>query len=233
MELPKTSGKIPHVGTWNENILPPEVKERCDAARNVNRILTCALINSPYHYPADDGKTGIAPGSTMAPVIHVSKTYWHPSMYGALIDGDGKFLQPNFDPERFIKTASRLTDIRGGLTSAWYTQLRDKAFDHGLWFPAYKFFNDRTPANFVTFGSGPTDLLPGHLSGLLSRWSACLATALRKPTTLPDIHPAKKTVLAMDSGFDMIIPIVRHTHPMHATSHALSMNAPVEGSYRY
>jgi hypothetical protein len=44
-------------------------------------------------------------------VIHVSRTYWHPSMYGAIIDRDGEFLQPNCDPEGFIKTASRLLDI--------------------------------------------------------------------------------------------------------------------------
>jgi hypothetical protein len=34
VELPKTSGKIPCVGTWNENILPPKVKARYEAARN-------------------------------------------------------------------------------------------------------------------------------------------------------------------------------------------------------
>jgi hypothetical protein len=31
-ELPKTSGKLPCVGTWNESILQIEVKERYDAA---------------------------------------------------------------------------------------------------------------------------------------------------------------------------------------------------------
>jgi hypothetical protein len=73
MELPQTSSKIPRVGTWNENILPPEVKERCNATRNVNSILTCALINSLYHCPVNDGTTRIAPGSTIVPVIQVSK----------------------------------------------------------------------------------------------------------------------------------------------------------------
>jgi hypothetical protein len=102
----------------------------------------------------------------------------------------------------------------------WYAELRDEAFNHGLWFPLYEFFNDKTPSNFVTFRS--------HYSGLLSHWSACLATVLCKPTTLPDTHPAKKTILAMESGFDMIIPIVRHTHPRYAASCALSMNAPTQ-----
>jgi hypothetical protein len=32
MELPKTAGKIPCVGTWNEKILPLQIKERYDAA---------------------------------------------------------------------------------------------------------------------------------------------------------------------------------------------------------
>jgi hypothetical protein len=109
-------------------------------------------------------------------------------------------LQPNFDPEGCNKTVTRITDIQGGLVRAWCTQLRDDTFDPGLWIPAYKFFNDETPANYVTFGNGPTDLLPGHLSGLLSCWSTCLANVPHKPTTLSDIHQAKKTVLAMDSG---------------------------------
>jgi hypothetical protein len=126
------------------------------------------------------------------------------------------------------KTVTWLTDIQGGLVRAWHKQLRNDAFDHGLWIWAYKFFNDKTPANYVTFGSGPTDLLPGHLSGLLSRWSTCLANVLRKPTTLSDVHQAKKTVLDMDSGFDMLIPIVRYTHSRYNASRALSMNAPTQ-----
>jgi hypothetical protein len=65
-------------------------------------------------------------------------------------------------------------------------------------------------------------------SGLLSCWGTCLATVLRKPTTLPDTHPAKKTVLAMDNGFNMLIPIIQNTHPMYAASCALSMNAPTQ-----
>jgi hypothetical protein len=53
-------------------------------------------------------------------------------MYGAFIDHDGKFLQSNFDPEGFIKTASRLLDTQGGVICAWYRQLKEEAFDHGL-----------------------------------------------------------------------------------------------------
>jgi hypothetical protein len=164
----------------------------------------------------------------MAPVIHVSMTYWHPLIYSALINSDGEFLQPNFNPEGFLKTASRLTDVRGGLVCAWYNQVRDEAFDHGLWMPAYRFFNDNTPLKYVTFRNGPTDLLPSHLNGLLSHWSASLATVFHKPSTLPDIHPAKKSVLAMNNGFDMLVPIVRRTHDMYTVSRALSMNAPTQ-----
>jgi hypothetical protein len=149
-------------------------------------------------------------------------------MDGAIIDRDGKFSQPNFDPEGFIRTAFRLLDIRGNLVHVWYRPLRNEAFDHGLFFPPYKFFHDKTPSNCVTFGNHEDDLLPSHCSGLLSCWGTCLATVLRKPNTLADVHPAKKTVLAMDNGFDMIIPIIRHTHPMYATSCALGMNAPTQ-----
>jgi hypothetical protein len=164
----------------------------------------------------------------MVPVIHTSMTYWHPAISGALIDSDGKFLHPNFDPEGFIKTITKLTDVQGVLVHAWYKQFRDDAFDHGLWIPACAFFNDKTSVNYITFGNQPADLLPGHLSGLLSCWSACLSNVLHKPSTLPDIHQVKKTVLAMDSGFDMLIPIVQYTHPRYSASRALSMNAPTQ-----
>jgi hypothetical protein len=91
------------VGTWNEKILPPEVKEQYDASRDANRILSCALICSPHNYPADDGTTGHITGSMMVLVLHTSMTYWHPAISGALIDSDGKFLQPNFNPEGCVK----------------------------------------------------------------------------------------------------------------------------------
>jgi hypothetical protein len=55
-----------------------------------------------------------------------------------------------------------------------------------------------------------------------------LATFLRKANTLPNCHPAKKMILAMDNGFDMIIPNIRCTHPMCAMSSALSMTAPTQ-----
>ena len=88
-ELPKTYGEMPHVGTWNEKSLPPEVKARHDAARDVDSVLSCTLICSAHNCPVDDGTTGLAPGLTMTPVIHTSMTHWHPPISGALIDSDG------------------------------------------------------------------------------------------------------------------------------------------------
>jgi hypothetical protein len=90
-------------------------------------------------------------------------------MCGAIIDREGKFLQPNFDPEGFIKTASRLLAVRGNLVHAWHRQLRDKTFDHGLFMPPCELFHDKTPSNYVTCGNGPDDALPSDCSGLLAR----------------------------------------------------------------
>jgi hypothetical protein len=61
-ELPKTSGKIPRLGAWNENVLPRCVKERYDTARDPNSLLTSKLINTPYVYKADDGSTDLTAG---------------------------------------------------------------------------------------------------------------------------------------------------------------------------
>jgi hypothetical protein len=99
----------------------------------------------------------------------------------------------------------------------------DSSFHH-----ACEFFHDKTLSNIVTFGNGEDDLLASHCTGLLSCWGACLATVLRKPNALPDVHPAKKMVLAMDNGFDIIIPNIQHAHPMSAMSCAVSMNAPTQ-----
>jgi hypothetical protein len=41
-------------------------------------------------------------------------------MSGAIIDRIGELLQPNFDPEGFVKTAAKLQDVRGNLMRAWY-----------------------------------------------------------------------------------------------------------------
>ena len=112
----------------------------------------------------------------------------------------------------------------------WYKQIRVEAMDHGLYMPPYEFFHDKTPSNYLTCGSHEDDMLPGHCSGLVARWSACLATFFRRAQTLPDTHPAKKTILSMDNGFAMIIHIVRATHPRYAASRALGMNAPTQDS---
>jgi hypothetical protein len=84
------------------------VKSRYEAARNINSLLTCNVIDTAYTYPADDGTTGLTAGAPVVPIIHTSRTYWYPCMSGAIIDHDGKLSQPNFNPEGFLKTASRL-----------------------------------------------------------------------------------------------------------------------------
>jgi hypothetical protein len=66
-ELPKTLGKIPCLGAWNENILPPCVKFCYDAARNIDSLLTCELINMAYVYDADDGTNGLTAGDPVIP----------------------------------------------------------------------------------------------------------------------------------------------------------------------
>ena len=43
------------------------------------------------------------------------------------MDRDGWLLQPNFDPEGFLKTATKLQDVRGNLMRAWYKQIRAEA----------------------------------------------------------------------------------------------------------
>ena len=149
-------------------------------------------------------------------------------MSGALIDHDGWLLRPNFDPDGFLKTGTKLQDVRGNLIRAWYGQMRGEAMDHGLYIPPYEFFHDMLPSNYLTCGSDKDDMLPSHCSGLVAQWSACLATFLRRPQTLPENHPAKKTILSMDNGFAMLIPVVRDTHPRYAASCALSMNAPTQ-----
>jgi hypothetical protein len=175
-ELPKTSRKIPRVGAWNENILLPCVKLCYEAARNIDILLTCDVINTTCVCEADDGTTGSAVGTLLVPISYTSRTHWHPCMSGTLINRDGKLLQPNFDPEGFLKTASRLQNTRGNLLCAWYRQLRDEAFDHGHYMPPYEFFHDKRPSNYITCGSGPDGILPSHCSGLVARWSASLAT---------------------------------------------------------
>jgi hypothetical protein len=79
-ELPKTSRKIPGVGTWNEKILSPEVKERYEAARDANSILSCTLICLQCDYPVDDGTTDLTAGLMMVPVMHTSMTHWYPAI---------------------------------------------------------------------------------------------------------------------------------------------------------
>jgi hypothetical protein len=110
-ELPRTSAKIPRLGAWNENILLPCVKAHYDAARDLNSLLTCNLINTAYVYNVDDGTTGLTPGDLVVPVEYTSIPYFHPCMSGAIIDGDGRLLQPNFDPEGFLKTATKIQDV--------------------------------------------------------------------------------------------------------------------------
>ena len=70
-------GKTPCVGGWNENILPPCVKTRYDAARNVNCLLTSDVIDTAYTYKADNGTTGLAAGTTLVqvPINHASKMH--------------------------------------------------------------------------------------------------------------------------------------------------------------
>jgi hypothetical protein len=199
------------LSTRNENILPACVKVRYDAARDLTAFLTCDIINTAYVYDADDGMSGptlASPTAPVVPVSYTSRTYFHPCMSGAIIDRGGWLLQPNFDPEGFLKTATKLQAIRGNLMRAWYKQIRAKAMDHGLYLPPYEFFYDMTPSNYLTCGSHVDDILPGHCSGPIAHWSACLATFFRRAQTLPDTHPAKKTILSMDNGFAMIIPII-------------------------
>ena len=227
-ELSKTTGKIPCLGTWNEKVLPPEVKTRYDAARGLADFLISDLIDTAYVYEVDDGTSD--PTGAVVAVQHASRTYWHPCMAGALIDRDGALLQPNFDPDGFLKTTTKLQDVRGYNVRAWYKQIRGEASDHGLFMPAYEFFHDKTPSNYLTCGDHKDDMLPGHCSAYLARWSASLATFFRKAQTLPDTHPAKKTILSMDNGYAMIIHILQPTHPRYAASRALSMNAPTQDS---
>jgi hypothetical protein len=54
---------------------------------------------------ADDVTTGLPL------VAHTSMMWWHPAFSGGLINSDRKFLQPNFDPEGFINTVTKLTDV--------------------------------------------------------------------------------------------------------------------------
>ena len=173
-ELSKTTGKIPRLGTWNEKVLPKEVKTRYDAARGLTDFLTSDLIDTAYVYEVDDGTSD--PMGAVVAVQHVSRTYWHPCMAGALIDRDGALLQPNFDPDGFLKTATKLQDVRGHNVRAWYKQIQAEAMDHGLYMPPYGFFHDKTLSNYLTCGSHEDDMLPGYCSGLVARWSACLAT---------------------------------------------------------
>ena len=175
-ELPRTSGKIPRLGAWNHNILPACVKARYDVARDLNSFLTCDQIDTAYVYDVDDGTTGLLPGEVVTPTSYTSRTYFHPCMSGAFIDRDGWLLQPNFDPEGFLKTGTKLQDVRGNLMRAWYEQMRGEAMDHGLYLPPYSFFHDTLPSNYLTCGSDKDDVLPSHCSGLVARWSACLAT---------------------------------------------------------
>ena len=82
-ELPKTTGKIPRLGTWNEGVLPREVKKRYDAARGLTDFLTSDLIDTPYVYQVDDGTVDAT--GVVVPVQHTSRTFWHPCMAGALM----------------------------------------------------------------------------------------------------------------------------------------------------
>ena len=150
-ELPRTSGKIPRLSTWNENILPACVKERYDAARDLTVFLTSDVIDTAYVYDVDDGMSGptlASPTAPVVPVSYTSRTYFHPCMSGAIIDHDGWLLQPNFDPEGFLKTATKLQDVRGNLMRAWYKQIRAEAMDHGLYLPPYEFFHDKHRPTF-------------------------------------------------------------------------------------
>jgi hypothetical protein len=213
-ELPRTLSKIPRLGAWNENILPPCIHSCYDDARDLNSLLTCKLINTAYVYDADDGTTSLTAGDPVVPIEYTSRAYFHPCLSGAIIDHDGTLLQPNFDPEGFLKTDTKLQDVHGNLMRAWYRQLRDKALHHGLYMLPYEIFHDKLLSNYLTCGNGKDDVLPSHdSSGLLARWSACLATFLRRPQTLPDTHPTKKTILSVDNGYAMLIPAVRDTHP--------------------
>jgi hypothetical protein len=99
------------------------VKLRYEAARNINSLLTCEVINTTYVYDTDDSTTGSTVGTPLVPMEYTSRTYLHPCMSGAIIDCDGKLLQPNFNPEGFLKTASRLQNVRGNLLHVWYQQL--------------------------------------------------------------------------------------------------------------
>jgi hypothetical protein len=218
-ELSKTSGKIPRLGAWNENILPLCVKERYDTACDLNSLLTSELINAPYLYNADDGTTDLTAGGPVIPIEYTSRTFLHPCMSGALIDQDGKLLQPNFDPKGFLKTGSKLQDAHGNLMRAWYRHM-----------PPYEFFHETRSSNYLTCGNGKDDMLPNHCNGIVARWSACLATFMHGPQKLPDNHPAKKTILSMSDGFAMLIPILRDTHPRYAASCALTMNALTQDS---
>jgi hypothetical protein len=111
------------LGAWNENILPACVKERYAIAYNLNRFLTCDVIDTAYVYDIDNGTTGLTPGDVVTPIPYTSRTYFHPCMSGALIDRDSWLLQPNFDPEGFLKTGAKLQDVRGNLMCAWCEQM--------------------------------------------------------------------------------------------------------------
>ena len=164
-ELPKTTGKIPRLSTWNEKVLPACVKARYDAARDLSDFLTSDIINTAYVYQVDDGTSGPTLTDPLAPVVavqYISRMYWHPCMAGALIDCDGSLLQPNFDPEGFLKTATKLQDVRGYNVRVWYKQIRAEAMNHGLHMPAYEFFHDKTPSNYLTCVDHEDDMLPGH-----------------------------------------------------------------------
>ena len=152
----------------NENILPPGVKELYDAAPDLNSLLTSELINTPYVYDADDGTTNLTTGGPVIPIEYTSQTYLYPCMSSAIIDRDGKLLQPNIDPEGFLKTASKLEDVHGNLMRVWYHQVRDEALDHGLYMPPYEFFHEALPSNYLTCGNGKDDILPNHCNGLVA-----------------------------------------------------------------
>ena len=73
-ELPRTSGKIPRLSTWNEHILPACVKRRYDAAHDLTAFLTSDIIDTAYIYDVDDGTSGPTLASPTAPVVPVSYT---------------------------------------------------------------------------------------------------------------------------------------------------------------
>jgi hypothetical protein len=56
-------------------------------------------------------------------VVTTAPMWWHPALGGGILDSDGKFSQPNFDPEGFNKMVTKLTDVRGVLVHAWHKQL--------------------------------------------------------------------------------------------------------------